>query len=1498
MKSEVTKEQIHSFLNGHNPMERIVKIEGDYNDDKMCVIYRDENGLKKVSHEPFYPFCWAKQSTGQGLFNGNRSLLKAKLNEYHISCKGLRISDSEGNVPERMERGYRVMFKANSPMSYQKFMQFFKEGGRPIYPNQNDINYGLKEYIVVNPIEQFMIQTGKRQFKTYDDYDQLIRLEFDLETEGLDPQKDCISQIGIRTNKGFEKIIPILGEGEEKLTNEIRGLEEFFKVIKQIEADVITGHNIENFDWWFIDERLKLRGSSLEKFTEHLFPHRGIYKANKQKVLKLGGEMEYYTPTIMWGTNITDSLFAVRRAQALNSNIKKADLKYITKFAKLNKPNRVYVPGKIINDTWVDERKRYAHNDENGHWFKITKTLLQKTFSNDNNVETKRYELLENNTKLYDKKENETFNIVSGRYIVERYLLDDLYETDKVELSFNQTNYQICKMLPVPFEKMCTMGTAAIWKYIMLTWSYENNLAIPELIDTHAFTGGLSRLLVTGYVDRIIKLDYNSLYPSIILTHNINTDIDIMGAMSMMLEYILTKREEYKGEKKSADKKVREITQLLENQPNNEQLLADLKTYKSKYTLFDNMQSAIKVIGNGFFGSYGSGSVFPHSDLICAEETTCTGRMALRLMIGWFTNLGYKPLVGDSVTYDTPILIRREDKRINIVPICDIFNNNEAIEFGEEQYRDFSHKNYEVLTRNGWKPIEYVYKHKTNKQLKRVETKNGVIDCTEDHSLFDNSGNEVKPSTLVRGDKIEIYNNDIDYFASSTVTDREAWLFGFFMADGSSVYCDRTQRYFSKRKGEYVIHRGKRANWKISNKSLDRLNKAKEIMENSFCLKASIKDHRTSSNVYNLVVENAENAKFFSNNFYTSYRYKKVPEFILNASKGVKKAFLDGFCCGDGQNDTIDECIEFGQKSKVAMAGLYFIMKELGYNFRCHNRNDKSEFISFRLRNHHGNLLNKNYSERKEDEVWSCSNITSKSEYVYDISADGTFVNALGMVVCHNTDGFNFQMPKEFRYTKEHPYIGKGLNRLVKEGKEYIDEWGDIMEFNDLFMRNKMGLDEDEVIPANITCARKNYLDLLDNGEVKMVGNTLKSKKMPIYIEKFIAKAAELLLHNKGKEFIEYYYDYIEKIYNMQIPLKDIASVGKIKTSIKEYKEGCKQLTAAGSKKARQAWYELAIKENLNVNMGDSIYYINTGKKKGDSDVKRITKFYYMNNGEKIDYAVDEKGEKMLDRRGNVISLTKYLEKQFNLYKKEHKGTKTKIYDFGKTLFPNLEEDDIVIFNCVLLTNDLVEDEEDHFCDEDFEYNVDKYIEMFNKRIRPLLVVFDRNIRTYVNEKGKEVDNILITNPKDRKTFTEEETKLVSGQPFNETDQDTYEQLMTMEDKEIRFWLSIDKIPTYIEYIDGMDWQKIKEEYLSRQEEMKQDGIKQEIEQYNKIIESLTQNDVTELVEDGILPEKLLSIIDENFQTGTFKSKKWGIKLGTIYDIIDKDFNKTEEIEE
>ena len=579
----VTKEQIDLFLSGSNPMERIIKIEMDYNDDKVHVFYRDENGRKKCQIDDFYPFVWAKQTAGRGLFNGDRKLLKDKMNEYNIGCKGLIVSDENNNIPSRMENGYRVMFFAKSPMSFSRFMDFFIEGKRPIYPKVNDSNNGLKDYIVVAPNEQYMITTGKRLFKGYEDYDDLIRLEWDLETEGLVPEVDMISQIGIRTNKGFEKIITIEGEKEEKASNELKGLKEFFDIIKDIDPDVICGHNTENFDWNFNDVRLQKHGSSLSDFTAPIFNGFGIYKKKKQSVLKLGGEMEYYYPTVKYGTNLTDSLHAVRRAQAIDSSMKKADLKYVTKYSKLQKPNRVYVPGKIINSTWEDNTKTYAFNNTNGNWFKITDKLFSKTFKDEENNIKQTFSYNEKG-ELVNNENNEIFEIVTGRYIVERYLLDDLYETDKVELRYNQPNFLVGKMLPVSFEKMCTMGTAAIWKYIMLAWSYEHNLAIPELIETRKFTGGLSRLLSVGFVDRIVKLDYNSLYPSIILSYNIKSPIDISGVMNALLEYILTQREHYKELKGYYAKLAKEMAVFLANEftEENDKKLKQYETEVSK----------------------------------------------------------------------------------------------------------------------------------------------------------------------------------------------------------------------------------------------------------------------------------------------------------------------------------------------------------------------------------------------------------------------------------------------------------------------------------------------------------------------------------------------------------------------------------------------------------------------------------------------------------------------------------------------------------------------------------------------------------------------------------------------------------------------------------------------------------------------------------------------------------------------------------------------------
>ena len=96
---------------------------------------------------------------------------------------------------------------------------------------------------------------------------------------------------------------------------------------------------------------------------------------------------------------------------------------------------------------------------------------------------------------------------------------------------------------------------------------------------------------------------------------------------------------------------------------------------------------------------------------------------------------------------------------------------------------------------------------------------------------------------------------------------------------------------------------------------------------------------------------------------------------------------------------------------------------------------------------------------------------------VWDLHADGTVVNALGRNILSNTDGFNFKLPNKYRYTEENPYIGKGLNRNVTEGKKYTGFEADVAEFNDMYMRKFMGLGIDEVVDSTINFSRKNYCD-------------------------------------------------------------------------------------------------------------------------------------------------------------------------------------------------------------------------------------------------------------------------------------------------------------------------------------------------------------------------------------------------------------------------------------
>ena len=757
-------ELINQFLQGRDPMEKIVSIECGFDDDEVNIIYINSKGKKVMRKDDFKPFIWAKHSVCDRMFEGDRKTVKKKLNEFGIEVKLLEVTkDSNAEINERLMNGYKYLFRAKRKMSYQKFQQFFQIAKTPIYERKKKgdsttTNNTGKEFLAVTPVEQYMMSSGRRMFKGYENYDELKRFLFDLETEGLHPEQHAIDQIGIRTNRGFEKVITIEGDTkEEKNKSELFAIIEFLTILRDEKPDVIAGHNSEVFDWQFIETRCKVLGTSLEELSTLVGFAHPIYKKKKETVLKLGGEVEYYKPTIIWGHNVLDSLHAVRRAQAIDSNMKSANLKYVTQYLGQKKDNRVYVQGQQIGTIWRELEPIYAFNNNNGDYYKVSE----------------------------NKPLKDDYELVSGRYIVERYLLDDIWETDKVELALNEANFLIGKLLPTTFQRACTMGTAGIWKLIMLAWCFENNLAVPAFAPSKSFTGGLSRLLQVGYVDNVVKLDYNSLYPSITLTWNIKTKLDITNSMLMMLNYVLTEREKYKELKGEAGAKAKKIKQQIEEAiANNEpkDVIQKLKEEKQYWDVQkssnDKKQLPLKILANSYFGSAGAPNIFPLGDAVCAEKVTCIGRMGLRLMISHFTSIGYTPIVGDSVTGDTPLVIKYKDSGlIDIKPISELINEEEIKKDELEREYDYSKKGYQVLCRSGWSDVEYIYRHKTDKDIYRVEDGDMMVDVTQDHSLFDDKQQEIKPTEITYDTQLEYFKKPISHsIVNSNIAEKQGKL--------------------------------------------------------------------------------------------------------------------------------------------------------------------------------------------------------------------------------------------------------------------------------------------------------------------------------------------------------------------------------------------------------------------------------------------------------------------------------------------------------------------------------------------------------------------------------------------------------------------------------------------------------------------------------------------------------------------------------------------------
>ena len=196
------------------------------------------------------------------------------------------------------------------------------------------------------------------------------------------------------------------------------------------------------------------------------------------------------------------------------------------------------------------------------------------------------------------------------------------------------------------------------------------------------------------------------------------------------------------------------------------------------------------------------------------------------------------------------------------------------------------------------------------------------------------------------------------------------------------------------------------------------------------------------------------------------------------------------------------------------------------------------------------------------------------------------------------------------------------------------------------------------------------------------------------------------------------------------------------------------------------------MKEGLNVNLGDEVYYVNNGTRASHGDVQKVNrpkkgwnddqiKLFFSEN-EKSDY---KKKEKFLLENGWEKSWSEDNWVRSDAKNKEaNTGISTdKAYRLAST-------NSVVKLNCYRIDPSQLENP-----------NIQNIIYLenltFNKRVEPLLL-FKEEIR----------NSILVKNPEERPFFTKQQCELINGLPFKLYDQDDVDKdLLTMEKGEVGF---------------------------------------------------------------------------------------------------------------
>ena len=347
---------------------------------------------------------------------------------------------------------------------------------------------GSESVLSLPPEEQYLVATGRTYFRDLP-FDRLQRLQFDLETTGLDARRDRIFMISVRYHGGDTEVLEVSDESAEAEATLIR---ELMQRVKDADPDVIENHNLHGFDLPFLQTRSRklgitlslgrVRGSGLTQRAAR----RGIPAETFGRDPSERRRIRFMAP----GRELIDTMDAVRRHDFSTRDFPGHGLKVVAKHLGVASPEREYVRGDLIYRTWLKDPER-----------------------------------------------------------VRRYATDDVVEVAAISRLLGGAAFALAQMVPRRYERLADAGAATGVIDPLLVRAYlRSGAALPahRESDGTPHSGAALHLFAAGVATRIVKADVASLYPSLMRAYRIGPERDRLGALLALVDTLVERRLEAK----------------------------------------------------------------------------------------------------------------------------------------------------------------------------------------------------------------------------------------------------------------------------------------------------------------------------------------------------------------------------------------------------------------------------------------------------------------------------------------------------------------------------------------------------------------------------------------------------------------------------------------------------------------------------------------------------------------------------------------------------------------------------------------------------------------------------------------------------------------------------------------------------------------------------------------------------------------------------------------